>query len=265
MSGQVLQLAKGISFGIGSSSPVITDQRLQFEIGRAEVSNVFYDYTNNKVIFKAIVPTGASGVVTELGLWSDISNSMAGTGTDRILASFEDEENWSNTPTWSAVSTITRLGTQSLRQAPTGGATVSNELFDASMDLSFYSSADKFVFAWYNANTNPASVVFRFKTDSTNYFSTTFTNPIAGYHFDEVTKGSLAVAGVPNWSNIQTIEVLTTSKAAVVSTVDFDGITIADVDTVNPNYILIARQLETAFTLVPGVLSEIEYPLGVTV
>lgn len=263
LAGQVTPLAKAISFGVGSASPTTADKRLQFEIGRSPVDNVFYDYSLDKLIFKARVPEALTGVISEIGLWSEVSNAFAGASSERIIATFEDDGTWSGSPAWST--TNTRIGDSSLRQAPGAGATISNELLASSAsDLSVFSAEDKFVFAYYNLNTNTSTVTFRFKTDASNYYSYTATNPVAGYHFDEVLKSGCVVTGTPTWARIETVEVITVSKAGVSSSVDFDGITIADVDTVNPAYVLIARQLQTPFTVLPGVVNEIELPLGIT-
>lgn len=262
LAGEVPQIAMSISFGIGEVAPNAADKRLQFEIGRAEINARSFDFINNKVVFKCRVPATIQGRITEIGLWSEMNNAKAGMSADRGLTTFDSTETWSNTPAFSTLTT--RIGTDSLRQSPAAGATITNELSGIAMDLSPFSSTDRFVFA-YNTNANVASVQFKIKTDDTNYYHTTISNPASGYRFDEVAKSSMTAQGAPKWSDIQKIEVTTVSKAGVVGIVDFDAISIVDVDTINPNYVLVARQTEPAFYVDPAIPSEIEFPLGITI
>jgi hypothetical protein len=263
LAGEVAQIARSISFGIGEAAANAADKRLQFEVGRAPIESTSFDYVNNKVVFKCSIPQGLSAKITEIGLWSELNNARAGLSADRGLTLFDSNEVWSNTPAFSTLNT--RIGLDSLRQSPAAGATISNELSGIALDLSPFSSTDRLVFAYNNSNTNVASVQVKIKTDDTNYYHTTFTNPTAGFHFDEVAKSAMTAQGAPKWSDIQKIEVTTVSKAGVVGTIDFDAISIVDVDTINPNYVLVARQIEPSFTVDPAIPSEIEFPLGITI
>ncbi len=211
------------------------------------------------------MPDALAAVVYETGLYSQVANAAAGQSDDRLLTTFDSaSEVWSATPTWSTANT--RIGEDSLRQSPAAGATVSNEVSELAYDLSAFSGVDVFLFAYNNLNTNTASVQVRFKTDDTNYYSYTATNPIAGYHVDSIAKGSVASTGAPNWAAINKIEVYTTSKASLVATVDWDAIRIADTDTNNPDYVLVARELLVSpFVVVGGSVNEIEFSLPVTV
>lgn len=263
LAGEVAQIARSISFGIGSTAAALGDKRLQFEVGRTPIDSISFDYVANKVVFKATVPSALLAKITEIGLWTELTNARAGLSQDRMLTTFDSTEPWSNTPAFSTLNT--RLGEDSLRQSPAAGATINNELDGLAYDLSPFSSSDKLVFAYNNTNTNVASVTFRLKTDDTNYYSTTYTNPTAGYHFDERAKSAMTATGAPKWSEINKIEVITVSAVGVVGTIDFDAIQIVDVDTVNPEYVLVARQIETSFTVDPAIPSEIEFPLGITI
>lgn len=263
LAGEVPQIARAIAFGIGEAAPNAADKRLQFEVGRSPITVASFDFVNNKLVFKASIPPGVTAKITEIGLFSDTFNARAGLSQDKLLTTFDATETWSNTPAFSTINA--RIGVDSLRQSPAAGATIINELTGITLDLSPFSSSDRLVFAYYNANTNAASVTYRLKTDDTNYYTATFTDPIAGMHFDEVAKSAMVATGSPKWSEINKIEVTTVSKGGVVATIDHDALSIVDTDTINPNYVLVARQTEPSFTVDPAIPSEIEFPLGITI
>jgi hypothetical protein len=263
-AGQVPAIGSSIALGMGSLAPTLLDQELNFEIIRTNVTSVSYNFLTNKLVFKARVPEATVANVYELGLFSQEINAAAGRSGNKLLVTFDAQsEQWTGTPLWSTLNT--RLGATSLRQAPAGSATVANE-FNGTFDLGGYSNVDQFLIAYNNADTNAAAVEVRFEVDDTNYYRYTVTNPTAGYKVDSVLKSSLVSVGSPNWDKIAKIQVSTTSKSGVVATVDWDGIRIADTDTINPNYVLVAREtLATPFSIKGGSVSEIEFSMAITV
>src|SRR6478735_2392241 len=112
---------------------------------------------------------------------------------------------------------------------------------DLNLDFSGNSSSDKFNFAFNCDNSNTASVEFVFSTDVSNYYKFTITNPASGYNIVQIAKGAATVVGAPNWGDINIITVNTVAKSAGLASVSYDGIRIEDIDTINPEYGLIAR------------------------
>lgn len=264
MATQVSHIGRSIALGIGTTAPTLTDSRLDFEVARATISGIYYNFATDKLVVKATVPESLIASVRELGLFSLEANVAAGQSEDRMVSTFDSaSEVWSNTPVWSTANT--RIGEDSLRQSPAAGLTVSNEVSELSLDLSGYSDADLFQFAYNNANTNTANVKVKFKTDNSNYYTYTATSPTAAYHIDTVARSSFVATGTPSWASIAKIEVSTTSSASVVGTVDWDGIRITDTDTANPDYVLVARETITPFTIVGGSVNETEFSLAITV
>lgn len=261
--GQVASIGSSIAMGIGASTPGIDDSKLNFEVSRADVTSTSFNFATNSLTWKAKVPEALSAKIYELALFSLSVNTSANDAGDKMLVSFDSAfESWGDA-TWSTVNT--RVGTDSLRQAPTGGATVTNE-FIGSFNFGVYSDADQFIIAYNNADTNTAAVEVRFEVDDTNYYRYTVTNPTAGYKIATIVKANMVSVGTPSWDKVVKIQVSTTSKAGVVSTVDWDGIRVADTDTVNPNYVLVAREtLETPFIIKGGSVSEIEFSMAITV
>jgi hypothetical protein len=136
------------------------------------------------------------------------------------------------------------------------------------MNLSGYSAADEFVFAFYADNGNVSSIRYRFLTDASNYYD--FTIPAAsistGFNIVRLTKAAAVAAGAPNWASIVALEVTVSAKSTGSVTVNLEGIRVEDIDSPNPNYVMVARSLlAVPFDKVAGRIQEVEFPLGVTV
>lgn len=264
LAGEVGSIASSIGFGLGSRSAAGTDTHLQFEFERADVTLTSYDFVNDKVVFKALLPPDFAGTVYEVGLWTMEQNDLAGEYGSKLLVTFDsDSETWTNA-TWTTSST--RVGTDSLSHTPGVSATVTSTLSEVFIDLLGNSGADKFLLAYNNGNANCSSITIRFKTDSSNYYSFTISDPPTGYQIAEILKSAAATNGSPDWENITSVDVITTSKATGSSSVNYDGLRIEDMDTINPDYVLVSRQiLGTPYTKVDGRAEEIEIYLAVTV
>ena len=262
LAGEQPQIARAVSFGVGTTAATATDIRLQFELVRAALTLANYDRATGRLVFKAKLPDTLSGKITEVALWTETAPTGAGS-LDIMINGFAEEDSWSDTPVWSNANS--KIGPESLRQIAPAAGTRTNQLSDLLLDLSAYSGADLFTFAFYQSAANAASIKYRFKTDASNYYEITVTNPPLGYRVESVAKSTATAFGTPRWSDITTIEVITTAKAGVVATVDLDGIGIADGDVRNPNYVMVARQVITPFAIAAGSVNEVEYSLAVNV
>lgn len=233
-------IGRSISLGIGQSAESVASQNLDFEFVRADVELVSYDFTNNRLVFKAKFPEWVSGTIYEVGLWSESTNQLSGAYASRTLTEFDSSrENWAGT--YSTANS--RIGADSLVQAPGASATVSNSLTSLGIDLSGNSDADLFIFA-FHVVTAPATVQFDFITDASNYYRFTVSGPTAGYKVVSANKASATVTGAPSWANITEIRVRTTAGAGAAE-VHFDGVRLEDVDTINPEYTLVSREVLT--------------------
>lgn len=261
---QVGDIARSISVGLGPVAENVAHTALQFEMGRADITLVSFDYVNNKVVFKASIPQEISGKIYEVGIWSQTNSSAAGEFTSKLLTTFD-----SAGETWSAGSfqaANARLGIDALRFTPSASATVSGALNDLFIDLSGNSGADLFNIAYYNSNSNVANFKVRFKTDASNYYTITVTSPATGYQISTVAKSAATVTGNPSWASISTIEVEVVATSGGSASIDFDGLRIEDTDTIDPNYVMVARELLGApVTKVAGRVMDIEFNLPVTV
>lgn len=261
---QVGDIARSLSVGAGALSENVAHTALQFEMGRADIILVSYDYVNDKIVFKTTLPQEMSGKIYEVAIWSQTSSTAAGEFTSKVLSSFD-----SVGEVWSAGSFQTanaRLGADALRFTPAASATVVAALTDLFVDLSGNSGADQFTIAYYNGNANVANFKIRFKTDNSNYYTIQVTSPATGYQVSTVAKSAATATGNPSWANITSLEVEVVAGAGGSASIDFDGLRIEDTDTIDPNYVMVAREvLVTPVTKVAGRVMDIEFNLPVTV
>lgn len=269
LAGFVPAIAQSIAFGLATDSESASDTKLVFEVGRVDVSLVSYDFANNRLIFKGPVDEDFSGIINEVAIFSTLANRAAGEFGSKILTTFD-----SGTETWvdstaetaaSFLSTNARIGADSLRQQPGAGTTKSDKLSDIVLDLSGYSSADTFNLAFYSANTSATDISVLFMTDASNYYTVSFGGAATGYQTVEVTKGAATTTGTPNWENITEIRVETTATGSAADT-QIDGLRIEDNDTVNADYVMVAREvLSSSFTKEEGKTQDIEFRLDINV
>jgi hypothetical protein len=130
-----------------------------------------------------------------------------------------------------------------------------------------YSSLDTFVLAYNVDNANTASVKFRLRTDASNYYEYSVATPGTGYRFASFQKGTpTSVVGTPDWADINEVEVVTTATSGGSASVEYDGLRIEDVDSVAPEYGLVARFVPaTPITKAEGMVQDIEYALPVSI
>jgi hypothetical protein len=263
------ELAAAIAFGVGEAPEQLGDVRLQYEIGRSPINLTSYDFVNNRLIFKATLDEGFDGLLYEFGLYSR-EDSSAGAFGSRLLLSFDsDTEACFNGGCGATYTTNnTRIVNDSATVVLNPSSTATLTCPDQTMDLGEYSAADTFVFAFYSSTINVTNIRVRFYTDDSNYYSVTTTGAVAaGFNIASIPKGNATVTGAPNWANITKVDITaTTNGTAGGATINFEGIRIEDVDTIDNSYVLVARTvLTTPFQKIAGRIQEIEFPLGVTV
>lgn len=264
LAGQAGTLVGAISVGVGATAATLTDERMQFEFARVPVDVIDFDMVNNQLIFKGTLDEEVEGKIYEIGIWTDEFNNAAGSQSVGLITSFDSlSEDWSVETFDSA---ITRIGTDSLKFTPAASGTSSSVLTGITLDLVDYSSLDTFVLAYNIDNAFTANLKVRLRTDSSNYYEFTVTSPTAGYKFSTFTKGSATVVGTPSWADINEIEVRATATAGGSASVEFEGLRIEDVDSIAPEYGLIARFIPSVVeTKLEGIVQDIEYALPVTV
>lgn len=263
LSQQTRQVAQAIAVGTGTTAANIADDSLLFEFARANIDVVSPDFTNNKVIFKATLPIGIQGNINEVGLWSQSDNVFSGNYGSRLLLSFDaDTEAWS---TGIFTSDITRIGGDSLRISALTSATSTTALDGSAIDVLGFNPTDKLKLAYINNDSNCSSIELRFKTDGSNYFKYTITNPTSGYHVYTFSKSTAVLTGTPSWDSIANVEIVVIAKSSGATAVDFDGLRAEDTQSLNPDYVLVSHAiLGSPLYKNPAKQMDIEYSWDVT-
>lgn len=277
MAGYVPAIARSFAMGTGTTAELVGDRSLAFETINTSIALTSYDFVNDKLIFKAGIPDDYIGKIYEVGLYSLESDPVGGQYGSRVISTFDSgSERWID-PATGILSPYTtlpiddagavhRVGLDALLHTPALSATQTSALQDAGLDFSENSAADEFIFSLNVANTNTASVEYRFMTDASNYYRFVITTPVttAGYKIITAAKSTATVVGSPNWNNVSEIRVLTTSKATGASSVAHDAIRMEDRDYSNLDYILVARKvLATPITKIAGKAQDVEFSLDI--
>jgi hypothetical protein len=264
LAGQAGTVAGALSVGIGATAATLNDTRMQFEFARVPVEVIDYDFVNDQLIFKGTLDEEVGGKIYEVGLWTSEVNAAAGNQESKLITSFDSEtEDWTNETFDSAV---TRIGADSLKHTPAASASSSSVLTGITLDLVDYSSLDTFILAYNVDNSNTSSVKVRLRTNSSNYYEFTVSTPTTGYKFASWQKGTATVVGTPSWADINEVEIVTTATSGGSASVEYDGLRIEDVDSVAPEYGLIARFIPSVpVTKAEGIVQDIEYALPVSI
>lgn len=264
LAGQSGTLVGALSVGIGNAAPALNDERMQFEFARVPVLVTDYDFVNDQLIFKGTLDEEIEGTIYEIGIWTSEVNSAAGNQESRIITTFDSEtEDW-DVETFDTANT--RIGIDSLKHTPAASGTSASVLSGITLDLVDFTSLDTFVLAYFVANSNTASVTVRLRTDAANYYQFSVANPTSGYKFATFTKGSATVVGTPDWADINEVEIRTTAKSAGSASVQYDGLRIEDVDSIAPEYGLVARYVPASpITKEEGIVRDVEFALQVNI
>lgn len=208
-------LAYGISDNPNSLSPssnFITNNSLQFELGRATVigSTVEVSEVNDTLIYTATINDPYEYTIHEVGLFpADFLEADIGLAGSTIF-DFDRVDLFTKIGNASAAALVeaveARIGTEMLELPQTDG--VNSYLSYASTDdtlsvIEDYVAEDTFRLAALDLNVSSASVVFEFYSDDNNYYQVVFNTPSSsGYFVAESTKGSANIIGEPEWENI---------------------------------------------------------------
>ena len=234
------QLVGSLVVGIGSATAVVGDKKLGFEVARASVMNNSVDYPNSAVVYKAQIPQDLAVTIYEVGALTSDAVSMQDFGSKLVLDFNETYDSWS-TGAW--IPNFSRLG-NALRLTPSTSTTASSVLSNVFLDFYGYSDADQFSFAYRAGNSFIANVTFRFRTDASNYYSTTITSPASGvYTITTVNKSAMVATGSPDWSNITSVEVTATATSGGAGVFDFDAVRIDDTDANREENVLFSRSV----------------------
>lgn len=277
--GTFVDFADSIAYGVDSSSNVlnssstlITNRSLGFEIGRTRVKTSGYDQLsggNDKLVFQGTIKDANQYTIYEVGLYPSSKSNQSFTLDSELLFNF-DKFTKSTTILAGTYSTASiaiasaRIGSQMLI-IPQGNGTSNyiQKSFDEGSfsNISSMTSQDYFKLAMFNtSNSTAASVKFRFFVDDSNYYTLSFVSPTAsGYHIISTQKGQVSITGTPSWNDVTKIRLWSESS----QTLHLDGLKINKGDyAIDTTYGMISRAvLSSPVYKPPSIPVNIEYSL----
>lgn len=275
--GIIPNFAGTIAYGLGniantinSNTNLITNNSLQFELGRSPVIGSSLDISNNNdiLVYTATINDPFQYQIYEVGLFpSQLRNADIGLGGSTIF-DFDRVDLFAKFGTASGSflqeAIEARIGTTLLYLPITDGATsyLSYSTTDNSLTIiNGYISQDTFRLAGFDTSEKAASVNFRFYTDLTNYYDLVFpVQTASGYFVSEIQKGSANITGNPSWATITSARIWQNSASPVY----LDGLRI-DIGPylVDTNTGMISRAvLPTPIRKPAGIPLTVEYSLS---
>lgn len=252
--------AGAIAVGSGSSLATRYNNKLDFELARAEIDLRVPYFSTSTVLFKGTLPSNFVGKVRELGIYPTL-NAPANSFNSRVITTFNTDSEVISGGTVNYVNTAAGSTSYEVTAAPSTTQTVSLSYLQS--DFSGYLPTDSFALAYFTNDTNIATIKVRMKTDSTNYYEFSFTpaGPV-NYYVQDFLKNSATVVGSPAWSNISSIDALVTANSGGSTTVQLDALRVND-NNVYGDYGLVSRSvLGQGITKSVNQVMEVEYSLG---
>lgn len=217
--GIIPNFANAISYGIGNKPNIvdpetnlITDNSLQFEIGRSSVNGSTLQVNDqvSTLVYSGLVQDSAEYYIYEVGLFpSIVTDIFIGTRSSTIF-SFDQVNTFTQFGTASgsfmSANAASRIGTDMLYIPQMNGTDGYLQYFANSDELDYlntFTAEDVFKLAGFNPNSTSASVTFRMYSDDSNYFDLVFNTPSSsGYFISETLKREASINGNPQWNNI---------------------------------------------------------------
>jgi len=268
--------ASKITLGVGSTTPVSTNEFLGFEIFPLSVNfrTVDFSQTPSQVVFRATLPNTFSGVVYEAGLttFGGTVSDIDVNSNEELIATFDE-----NYEPWVTGANVVfhnndlegtprlRIGNCGLQITAASSSSVSTSLDSVIVSKSI-SSGDKFKSALHISGSIPTSIVIKMEEDSSNYLTATIPSAslALGYNLVTIDFDSLVATGIVNSQAISKITI-TVNAASSQSVVTMDALRFDNyTDLLKP--VLVSHSLlPSPLTVEGGTQFDIEYRLGFSI
>jgi len=264
MAGDAPSIGGAISLGVGATPATTTDDRLNFEVYRADVTLRNADYATNLILFKGTIEQEVELTAFEAGLWSTPSNTL-GTADSQMITTFDTSvEEWTNV----VVDTSSARTSVDAVRVDAGANTTTSPRLEVDLDLTGYSTEDAFLLAFHKPNNDINSIKLVF-ANSISGGSLTLSKIISslpiGYNVLSFRKGDFVSTGSIDWDNIDTLGIDVTA-GTTAGYVILDGIRIEDMDTPDQDHILVSRTVLSIPLVKTNVAPmEVEYSLEFSV
>ena len=280
IAGNIPSPFKDLAFGIQSTAATDDDTRLKFEFYRCPVILNGTDIqttgatTTYSVIYKATIPQGVSGVISEVGLYPSTRTSLNNYDS-KFLTDFSSFVDWVSYNGYNpepmlniSGTTYTKIGDNILKMSSNGTAT-EEYVLNTNLDLSGYSVKDTITLAYYKFDNNLDSIGIEFYHTDNDYYTATITPPVGtGYKVSEdITLADLFLnsTNAADASQIRKIGIVINPKSGLSTEVGMDGLRINDEDTFDPNFGLISRSvLGSPLVKLNGRSVDVEYKLDLS-
>lgn len=276
--GIIPNFANAIAVGIGNtpnnintSTGLIENNNLEFEISRVQVTGSTLNVSdqNDLLVYSSTLLSPDTYTIHEVGLFPSLNNQIFIGVRGSSIFDFNNVDVFTKVGSASGAFMTadqnSRIGTDFLYIPNLDGSNSYLQYFTTPGQLEYlnnFSSEDVFRLAGYTTSSESSSIIFRFYTDSNNYYEMNFSNSSSGYFIAQSKKSSTTIYGNPNWNNISSI---TFWQQGNSSGIYLDGLRIDTgsyfLDTVTG---MISRAvLETPLRKPPSVPLIIEYSLAV--
>jgi hypothetical protein len=272
--GLIPSVGGSIAIGIdGGANPALNANKLidlntmNFSIGQSPVQLATLNRTDNvdALVFKTTINDPLKYTIYEVGLYPESIQNQIVQFADLLLFNGESDDGWTEGVTeLSSKTTGSRMISENIANAAyrigneavyiDSGSTVFSTVF--SKNFTDFSDRDLLKLAVDPTGTS-GSLLIKFETNDTNFYSKTFTISSGGYQILSCAKDQVLATGTPSWADINKISITMTSTGLVL-----DGIKFDDTDNVDVNYGLISRtSLATPIQKSAGEPITIEYYL----
>ena len=280
IAGNIEDPSKDMAFGIKSTAATVDDTRLGFEFYRLPILLTATDIqtvdatTTYSVVYKATIPQGVAGVISEVGLYPSTRKSINNYDS-KFISDFDNLLDWlsytgfnpevvQNTST----NIYAKVGDNILKMS-SNGTSAEEYVSNTKLDLAGYSLNDTIKLAYYKFDDNLDTISIEFYHTNNDYYSVTITPPSGtGYQIsDDITLGTLFTNSVnaADASQISKIGIVITPKSGQTTDVGLDGLRINDEDTFDPIFGLISRSvLGSPLTKLNGRQVDVEYKLDLS-
>lgn len=281
LAGTTVSPTKDLAFGIDSTAVQSNgnDTRLGFEFYRIPVSfgsiDIQTDVSGNStysIVYQATIPQDVSGIIKEIGLYPGLKSSINNYDS-KFIADFENNLMWFKldgvNPELAATTTsgiIPRVGSYFSKVGVSPSQSMEFVCSYSGLDLSGYTASDSLSLAYNQENANLDSIVFRFYSSDSSYYSATFagaasvtdTNKIAKVLFSSLVANNVYA----DLTSIIKIGVIITAKSSGQAVVYLDALRIDDEDTFDANFGLISRSVVSPIEKIAGKPVDIEYRIN---
>lgn len=275
IAGKIQDASKDMAFGIDSTAATENDTRLGFEFYRVPVVLSSTDIqtvgqsTTYSVVYKATIPQGVSGVISEVGLYPSTRKTINNFDS-KFLSDFDNFLDWTTSDGFNPEVSLTgpKIGENVLKMSSNNTSSKEYKVY-TTVDLAGYSSNDTITLAYYKFDNNVNTIQVKFYHTDNDYYTATITPPSGtGYKIsDDITLGQVFTnsTNAPDASQISRIGIVINPKSGQSTEVGLDGLRINDEDTFDPVFGLISRSvLGSALTKLNGRQTDVEYKLDLS-